>query len=247
MINEGTPEYIKALYEHAINVIRAQDLVYAIRLLEKLVTFEDAFYTPFALSQLANAYRQIRREDLEIEAFRRVTRLDKDQQILLSPRWLAAAYLKANNKTSAGSLLREVLKLNPDDPHSQLALAEICLLDGNLGEALSLSKEVQARPEPNYQIVSRIIHAFALQLANKPGEAANDLSWLGNFLTSSRTVPPNTWDYRDIEPIVEHLGPNAQAAAALINVLSGRKSLQEFVQTWNELLPALQPHVTAPK
>src|SRR6266581_2006596 len=244
MASEGTPEYVKALFDQASQAFQGQDPIYAIRLLERLVKLEDDFYTPFALGMLAQAYRQIDRDDLEKEVMERVTKLSKDQLVLLSPRWLSAVYLKTGNREVAASILREGLLLDRREASLQSALAEIYLFDRKLDEAGRLGKELQARPETRFQILGRIIYGFALQLESKQAEAATELSWVASLLISGGTVPPTNWDYRDLESLVHLLGANARSATVLLNVLNGSISLQEFTQSWNELFPASKSDVT---
>jgi tetratricopeptide (TPR) repeat protein len=196
---------------------------------------------------LAQSYRQVGRYDLEKEVMGRVTKLDKDQLVLLNPRWLSAVYLKTGNREMAASIMREGLQLDPREASLQSALAEIYLFDGNLDEAGRLSKELQARLETRYQIVGRIIHGFALQMASKQAEAAKEFSWVASFLISAGAVPPTMWDYRDLQSLVHLLGANARSATVLLNVLNGSISLQEFVQSWNELFPTRESDVTVPR
>src|SRR5882762_10881889 len=126
---EFTSEYAERLYKHADNMQKTGDYVYAIRLLEKLVEVADAFFTPFALVRVAQAYKQIGRRDLETEAFIRITRLPHDQQRLVKPTFLAYSYQRVGNFRAAREIHSEILELAPRDMASIAALAELTLLE----------------------------------------------------------------------------------------------------------------------
>lgn len=235
MPNEGTLEYAKALYEYAVGVHRSQDIPYAVLLFQRLEALHDPFYTAFALSFLAGSYKTLGREDLEREVAKRVTDLPTDQQLLLNPRWLSACYQRIGNYTTAEKILAPLLELAPNDPRVAAARAEIALFDGRLDEAMNLSETLRDRPEPNFQILGRMIRAFALSLASKQEQAAKEFSWVGQFLISTGVLSPEAWDYRDLATLIHRTGPNAKVAKVLIDLLSFRISLQEFVQAWGEI------------
>lgn len=238
MPNELTREYAKELYELAINAQRGNNHVHAIRILERLEETGDPFYTPFALALIAQSYNTLGQRDLQTEVFKRVTKLPKEQQLLLHPGWIALCYQKLGDLKTAKEIHEEVLKLTPHDPNTHAALAEISLLQGNLDEAENWAKKLRERAEPHFQILGRIIGAFALALRNKHDESARELLWVGQFLISTGNIPTGQWDYSDLQPTVAKLGANSPAAALLQDVLSGRKTLPEFIEAWKNIAPA---------
>src|SRR5882762_10274906 len=235
MPNELTREYAKALYEFAVAVGRGPDTPYAIRLFEKLTEIGDPFYTPFALTFLDANYRKLGLNDLELRTMKRATLLPNDQQILLSPGWLATCYQKTGDFKGARDVLAQILSLSPHEPYAISALAELSLLEGNSDQTEAYATELQQRAEPQYQILGRIFRAFALALRNRHDDAAKELSWVGQFLISSASIPPGTWDYRDVQPVVAKTGPNARAFGLLLDTLMGKISLQEFTPAWAEI------------
>jgi tetratricopeptide (TPR) repeat protein len=240
MPNEHTHEYTKALYDYAVNVSRGQDTVHAIGLLERLVEIGDPFYTPFALSLLAQNYKKLGRDDLEMQTRKRVTKLPKDQQLLLHPSWVAACYQKNGDLKAAGDILAQILKLTPHDPDIAAGVAEISLIEGNPDKALALTEALRQRAEPGYQILGRTIGAFAYALRGEYEQSARELSWIGQFLISSGSVPIGQWDYRDLkESLASKMGPNARAANLLLDALTGKKPLADFAPAWAELTPTL--------
>ena len=152
MPTEGTPEYVKALYEYASNIHKAQDLVYAIPLLERVAKLDDPFYGPFALSLLAQSYKKIGREDLEAEVFKRITALPKDHQAVLNPRWLATCYEKTGNLKMASAIFLDCLRINPNEVGLTASLAEVYVLDGKLDEAEVLGGGLIERPEVKFWV-----------------------------------------------------------------------------------------------
>jgi tetratricopeptide (TPR) repeat protein len=235
MPNELTSEHAKALFDFVSFVNRGQDTVYSVRLLERLAEIGDPFYTPFALSLLDANYRKLGRNDLELQTQKRVTLLPKDQQILLNPAWVAACYQKTGDFKTARELLGEILSLSPDEPSAIAALAEISLLTNNAGDAQARSAQLQRRPEPNYQILGHLFSALALHLTGHAAESAKELNWIRQFIISAGNVPPGAWDYRDLHPLLPKMGTNANAASALLDVLSGRIALPEFAKAWTEV------------
>jgi tetratricopeptide (TPR) repeat protein len=238
MPNEATPDYAKALYEYAVSIYRSQDNLYAICLFEKLQSLRDVFYTPFALANLAVLYKAIAREDLELDVFRRIVELPKDQQEILNPRWVSACYQRIGDFQGAEAALSRVLQLAPNDVKVLAARAEICLLAGRLIEAAKMGEIVRENPEPGFQIIGRMIRAFALSLMGHHDLAAKDLSWVGQFIIASGVPGSFAWDFRDLGRLVDRLGPNARAAGTIINVLLGRMPPQQFGQVWGELTAA---------
>jgi tetratricopeptide (TPR) repeat protein len=232
---EVTPEYAKALYEHAAKMHQSQDLVYAIPLLERVSQLNDPFYSPFALSLLAQSYHKIKREDLEAEVLKRVTALPEDHQVVLNPRWLAFCYERTGNVKMAAVVLLKCIRINPIDPWLNASLAEIYVLDGRLDDAVAIGQDVIQSPEVKFQIVARMIRGFAFALADKHEQSAKEFLWVAQFLISGKTTPPETWDYQDLNPLVSKLGPNTRAADLLISVLSGHSTIQEFIRAWNDM------------
>jgi tetratricopeptide (TPR) repeat protein len=235
MPNHLTSEYAKALFDYATNVSRGPDTTYAIRLLEKVVEMSDPFYTPFALSLLDGNYRKLGRNDLELQTLKRVTLLPKDQQALLRPGWVAACYQKTGDFKGARDVLGEILSLFPDEPYAIAALAEISVLTNNAGEALARSAQLQKCPEPYFQILGHLFSAFALHFTGHAKESAQELHWIGEFITSAGKVPLGGWDYRDVQPLLTKMGTNAKAASLLLDALSERIALPEFAQAWTEV------------
>jgi tetratricopeptide (TPR) repeat protein len=240
MPNENSPEYVKALYELASVALTKQDTVYAIRLLEKLVSIHDPFYTPFALSLLDNAYRTIGREDLEIKTQNLIIDLPRPQQELLNPTYVAGCFTKRCDYKTAGTIYLENLAIAPGSPNLNAGYAEVCLLGGDLGSALNSIKLLINEPDIQWQILGRMFMGFVLTLKNKNDEAVKEFTWVGHFLKSSGLPAPG-WDYRDEQPILSKLGPNARMAEILLMALNRRMTLQEFVQTWEALTVAASP------
>jgi tetratricopeptide (TPR) repeat protein len=116
MPNENTPEYSKALYDHAVGVSRGPDLVYAIQLLERLTELRDQFYTAFALALLEQTYKRLGREDLVERTLKRITELPESEQLLLNPNWLAFCYQKTGDLNGAKAILADIKQLSPEDP-----------------------------------------------------------------------------------------------------------------------------------
>src|SRR5260370_2682804 len=142
MPNENTPEYIKAFYDHAANVSRGQDHVYAVRLLEKLVELREPFYTSFALALLEQAYKRLGRDDLVAKTLKRVTELPKDQQVLLNPAWLASCYQRTGDFKGAKTILAEIRQLSPDEPYAVASLADVALAEGRPDQAYIISESL---------------------------------------------------------------------------------------------------------
>ncbi len=238
MPTEFTGEHAKALYDLALSSQRAGNYVHALRVLQQLIKIGDPFYTPFALAVMSQCYNALGRPDFEMEAFRRVTELPREQQQLLNPAWQALCYQRIGNLRGAQEIHEEVLGLVPNDPSATAALAEISLLQGNLEEAEKWAKGLRERAEPNLQILGRIIWAFVLALRKKHDESAAELLWVGQFLISSGNVPIGAWDYSDLQPVITKLGANSTAATLLLEVLSGRKAVPEFIEAWKRIAPA---------
>jgi tetratricopeptide (TPR) repeat protein len=237
MPNELTHENAKTLYEYGISVQRAQNFVYAIRLFEILVEIADPFYTPFALNLISQCYNQLGRRDLEMKSFTRITQLPPDQQRLLNPVSLALSYQRVGNLKVARELHSEILELTPHDPASVAALSEILLLEGKPIDAEQRAKELRERPEPGYQILGRMIVAFALAIRDMHDAAAKELYWVGQFLISTGNVPVGSWDYSDLQPVAQKTGRNARTFNLLLEVLSSRLPLTEFIEEWKTVAP----------
>lgn len=233
-------DYVKEMYALAINIQRAKNVVYALRLFELVAESGDPFYTPFALAGLSQCYAELGHRDLEGATLRRVTQLPKEQQRLLNPGWLAFCYQRSDEFKAAANIHTEILKLAPHESSSKAALAEISLLDGDFDQAERIALELQKLAEPRLQILGRMIRALLFALRNKHDEAARELSWVGQFLLSSGNVPVGTWDYRDVQPVIARSGPSAKAFEALVDVLSGKIALTEFAPTWAQIMPPLQ-------
>jgi tetratricopeptide (TPR) repeat protein len=239
MTIELTKEHADALYNHATNMEKARDYVYAIRLLERLVEIDDPFYTPFALVRIAQNYKQIGRLDLEAEAFTRITRLPPEQQRLVKPGLLALCYQRVGNLGAARKIHGEILVLTPHDPGSVAALAELFVLEGNPVEAERHATELRESPEPAYQILGRLIAAFVLAFRDMHDAAGKELYWVGQFLISSGNVPLGTWDYGDLQPLTAKTGRNAKAFNTILDVLNGNMALPEFIEQWKTSVPSV--------
>jgi tetratricopeptide (TPR) repeat protein len=234
MQTELTREDVKALFDFGVNTLGGGNLPYAAQLLEMVAQSRQVFYTAFALSSLAQIYRTLRIEDLELGTIKRIIGLPEEQRMLLDPKWIAACYQKTGDLKKARSELTTLLKLSPEDPGVLGNLAEVSLLDGSLEEAEKLAERLAQRGEPGYQILGRLIKAFSFALRNKPEESAAQLNWLGQFFVSVGSIPTESWDYRDIQALLGKLGPNARAATLLINVLTGSVTPKEFAHAWTE-------------
>jgi tetratricopeptide (TPR) repeat protein len=232
-------EHVKALYDYAASVQRAQNYVYAVRLLERLVEIADPFYTPFALNQISQCYNQLGRRDLEAEALARITRLPRDQQRLLNPEALALSYQRVGNLRVAREIHSEILALTPHAPASVAALGEIFLLEGKPVDAEPRAAELRERPEPGYQILGRMIGAFAFALRDMHDAAAKELYWVGQFLISTGNVPIGAWDYGDLQPLAAKTGRNARTFNVLLDVLRNKMALPEFIEAWKAAAPAV--------
>jgi tetratricopeptide (TPR) repeat protein len=236
---EFTSEYAERLYNHATNMERTGDYVYAIRLLETLVEIADPFFTAFALVRIAQVSKQIGRRDLETEAFRRITRLPHDQQRLVKPAFLAISYQRVGNLRAAREIHNEILELTPRDQASVAALAELFLLEDKPADAEPRAAVLRESPDPGFQILGRMIGAFALALRGMHDAAGRELYWVGQFLISSGNVPTSTWDYGDLQPLTAKTGRNARTFNALIDVLSNKMPLPEFIDAWKTAAPAV--------
>jgi len=242
MANEDTPEYAKALYDHAAGVSRGPDLVYAIQLLEKLADLRDPFYTAFALALVEQTYKRLGRDDLVQKTIKRVTQLPKNQQLLLNPAWLASCYQRTGDLTAAKTILAEVRQLAPEEPLAAAALSEIALAEGHPEQAYVLSDPLRRRPEPPLQILGKTLGAVALSFQDLNESAAKELSWVGQFLISSGSIPPTAWDYRDLQRLMaKRTGVVAAAALVLLDALTGKIPIADFAQQWSVVATALQP------
>jgi len=238
MAHELTREHAKELYDLALNARKTGHFVHAIRVLEKLIEIGDPFYTPFALAIMLECYNILGQRELEMEVYKRVTRLPGEQQLLLNPTWLALCYQKSGDLKTARTIHGEILELTPNDPNTVAAFAEISLLQGNFDEAETWARKLRERAEVNYQILGRIILAFALALRSRHDESASELRWVGQFLISSGNIPTGAWDYRDLQPLAGELGANSPTAILLLDALTGRKILPQFIEAWNNIAPA---------
>jgi tetratricopeptide (TPR) repeat protein len=214
--------------------------VYAIRLFEGVVEASEPFYIAFALAGISQCYNELGHRDLETQTFKRITKLPKQQQLLLNPGWLALCYQKSGDLKEAENIHLEILQLAPSDPKSISALAEIYALTGNFAEAEARARELQQSAEPQYQILGRLVYAFALSVSGRYEEAVRDLSWVGQFLVSSGSIPAGTWDYRDLQPLVEKTGPNAKTFQFLLDAMQGKIPFAEFTSRWAEIMPSLK-------
>ncbi len=238
MPTELTRGHAKVLFDFAVSV-KARDLVYAVRLFEKLLEIADPFYTPFALNNISECYSQLGQRDLELDALGRIVQLPRDQQQLLHPSSLALAFQRVGNLRAARELHNEILALTPHNPASVAALGEIFLLEGKPADAEPRAVELRERPEPAYQILGRMIGGFALALRGMHDAAAKELYWVGQFLISTGNVPVGAWDYRDLQPLAEKTGRNARTFNVLMDVLSTKMLLPEFIEVWKKEAPAV--------
>ncbi len=241
MPTELTREDVKAIYEYGIAMSRAGNLPYAAQLLEMAALSGQPFYTAFALSELAQLYRRLGSDNLELAILKRITQLPEEQRNLLEPKWMAACHEKTGDLKAARSMLAAVMKLTPDDPAAFGALAEVSLLDGRLEEADALAGRLMQRGEPPYQVLGRMIRAFSLALRDRSEESAAELNWVGQYLISAGPISGEAWDYRDIQALLSKMGTNARTATLLINVLVNRTAFQGFAQAWAEIKGPLSP------
>jgi tetratricopeptide (TPR) repeat protein len=243
---EFTREQVKDLYGLATNTQASRNYVYAIRLFEIVAETGEPFYTPFAVAAISQCYATLGRRDLEVATFKRVTQLPKEQQRLLNPGWLALSYQRAGDLKEAINIHAEILELAPHEPNSISAVAELSLLQGNLHQAQAFAERLRQRAEPPYQILGRLIFAFAFALQNRNDEALKELLWVGESLISTGNIQAGFWDYRDVQPLVAKMGPNTNRAELLLGALSGTISFPEFMQRWNETTIPLPSSVSRP-
>ena len=239
MPKELTAEYAKALYDLALNARKTNSSVQAINVLRRLVEMGDPFYTVFALFNLAQCYDNLDHRDLETEVLKSVISLPKEQQLLMNPGWIALCYQRLGELKTAAEIHGEVLKLVPNDTNTIAAIAELSILQGNLEDAETWARMLRERAEPNYQILGRIIAAFVLALRNKDSESASELFWVGQFIISSGSISPGMWDYSDLQPLTAKLGANSPAATLLLETLTGRRPVPEFIEAWKKMAIAV--------
>ena len=238
MPNENTPEYSKALYDHAASVARSPEQLYAAQLLEKLVSVGDEFYTAFALALLEQTYKRLNRTDLVKQTILRVTNLPSSQQQLLNPIWVASCYQRLGNFTKAREILTTVRQLTPEDPYSAASLAEMSLLEDKPQDVLSLASPLCQRPEPAYQLLGRMLSTAAYLSQGQLDLAAKELSWAGEYLSSAGSIPPALWDYSEIQQFVTRIPGNLSGVAQLIlQTLSGMVPIASFPQFWSQMAP----------
>lgn len=240
---EVTHEHAKALYDFANKVQVGKDFVYAVRLLERLAEMGDPYYTPFALSQIAQCYSQLGHRDRATVALARITKLPRDQQRLLHPGRVAYAYQRVGDFRAGRELHSEILELTPHALASVAAIGELCLLEGDPGGAEGPAAELRESPDPGYQVLGRIIGAFALALKGKHEAAEKELSWVGEFLVSSGSVPGGVWDYRDLEPLADKTGSNAKVFGLIFGLLTSKSSFAVFIEAWRGSSAAVQPRL----
>lgn len=113
---------------------------------------------------------------------------------MLKPSWVGTCYQRLGDFKAARAMFGEILNLTPQGPAVIGAFAEVSLLEGNLDEAEARAGDLRERAEPGYQVLGRIIGAFALALRGGHDQAARELSWVGQFLISSGSVPAAVWD-----------------------------------------------------
>ena len=243
MPNQAMREYAKQLWDHAANVQRSQDYVYALQLLEGIVETGDPFYTPFALAQIAVCYNQLGLTDREVATYERVLHLPEEQQQLLNPAWLANILVRAKHLNDARVIFTKIMALAPHLPNVVAGLAEISLLENNLDEALTRAGELRNRAEPGYQVLGRMICALALMLRNKGDEALKELVWVGQFFISSGNIATGAWDYRwELQPLALRIvGPPGFGIAGMVHLLfdalTGKIALPQFIEEWKKVAP----------
>jgi len=237
MPSELTREDVRAIYDQAIGWQRGGRFIHAIRLYELVVESDDPFLTGFSLSALAQCYSSIGRHDLEIESLKRITRLSSERKRLLDPSWLVICYQRTGDFGSAQETVDEVLKLSPNDAPATATKAEVSLLQGNLPLAEEWAGKLRDRAEPSYQVLGRLVRAFALAGQGRQEESRNEFLWVGQFLTSIESVPLGIWDYRDIVPLVNKVGVDAGIADLLLQTMSGKVAFPEFTEKWKGASP----------
>lgn len=230
MPNELGFTHAAALHGFASGVHNTRDYVYSVRLLEVEVSIGDPFYTPFALALLADCYRKLDKQELETRSLIRIIQLPRDQQELLNPRFLSACYQKAGDFKNAARILQQMLDLKADDPGTMAGLIEISLFEGDPEAAVVKSLLIKVRPEPGYQVLGRVLGAFAYGLQGQTDRAALDLVAAGQLIGSIGAIPGESWDYRDLYSLVPKMGPNEKAARLLLDALNGKVSIPEFVK-----------------
>jgi tetratricopeptide (TPR) repeat protein len=156
----------------------------------------------------------------------------------LDPRWAATCYLKLGDYGRARSIYLDVLKLAPDDPTIAAGLGEVYLFSGDPRKAEEWGAKLADRPEPKYQVVGRLLRAFALAFENKRDDAAKELAWIGQLLLSVGTIQDDAWDYRDLQSLIARMGPNAGTASLLLDVLTKKTSPTDFARAWNQPVDA---------
>jgi tetratricopeptide (TPR) repeat protein len=232
MANQLTQEHAKAMYDLALSMQRASNFVYAARVAKQLTELDEPFYQPFALAVESQCYYSLGQHALENEVLKRITRLTPEQKQLLNPNWLAVCYQRTGDFRSARAVIDEVLQLAPHDVGATAARAEISLLQGDATEAEGWARKLRERPEPTFQILGRLFAAFALARQNRQEESRSELTWIGQFILSSGNIPTGFWDYRDIIPLLDGIGPNAETAGLVLAALSNRIQFPEFADKW---------------
>jgi|SRR5208282_2584435 len=228
-----TREDVKALFEHAINVGRT-DVPYAIQLLERVAASGHPFYTPFALSTLADQYRKLGKNELELGAYGRIVEMPEEQRKLLNPKFVAACYVKVGDLKSADAILRAQLDLTRDDPALLAAIGELRLFDGLFESAEAPAEKLILRGEPGYQVLGRLIKGLSLALRGNHEAAMQELQLVGQSLTANAGLG-GVWDYRDMQKFAGKLGPSARVADPLFRALIAGTPPQDFARAWAEL------------
>jgi tetratricopeptide (TPR) repeat protein len=231
-------EHAKPLYDLAVNSQTSGNLVHAVGVLRILVEINEPFYTPFALALISDCYNSLGRPDLQLEVYKNVMKLTEEQQRLLNPVWLALCYQRSGDLAGAERIQLWILSLSPGDVNVAAGLAEVLLLQGKLDEAEKWAVQIRGDAQLRFQLLGRLFLAFSLALSDRQDAAEAELRWIGQFFISNNTMPAGTWDYRDIEPLIPKLGANSARAAMLVEALSGKSTLPQFIDGWNGIASA---------
>jgi tetratricopeptide (TPR) repeat protein len=221
---------------------RNRNIELAISCFDECIKIGHPYFKAAALVSMARLLGDVGDRERQLSYQKEIADLPGEESKFVPGISMGWALTATGEYDRAAEAYQRALQVSGADPLLILNLAELELIRQRYDAAAQLLSRLDGTPDPRVALLSAALGVFLAALRGQGREVMRPLTKFLGTLQSSGLPPDLMWDLTEISPtLAEIMEPNNSAIVArIVDVLTRKISVQEFLREFSGLLPEKQ-------
>jgi tetratricopeptide (TPR) repeat protein len=232
----------KFYYDQGHDHWRNGNIELAISCFEECVRIGHPYFKAAALVSLASLAGDVGDKQRQLSYQKEIAGLPDEDSRFVPSRTMGWALTATGEYDRAAEAYQRALHLGDTDPRLVLNFAELELIRQRYDAAAELLSRLEGLADPRVVLMSAALGVFLTALRGRDREVMRPLTKFLGTLQSSGLPSDLMWDFKEISPTLAKITePNNSAIVGrMVDVLTRKISVQEFLKEFSGLLPEKQ-------